>query len=73
MEIVLKSKQNKQSERQHINIQIDIETHFLMEGMYNKLSKWWDIYIKKMLIIEDLVKRVSLTSFPIYNPNGVQE
>ena len=44
-----------------------------MEGMYNKLSKWWDLYIKKMLIIEDLVKRVSLTSFPIYNPNGVQE
>ena len=28
MEILLKSKQNKQSERQHINIQIDIETHF---------------------------------------------
>ena len=59
MEILLKTKQNKQSERQHINIQIDIETHFFfMEGMYNKLSKRWDIYIKKMLKIEDLVKLV---------------
>ena len=32
MEILLKSKQNKQSERQHINIQIDIKTPFFQGG-----------------------------------------
>ena len=55
MEILLNSKQNRQSERQHINIQIDIETHFFMEGIKSYQSGGIK---KKLLKTEDLVKLV---------------